>query len=219
MTSDEVARDARVAADNAARTAATIAKKQTLIEHLDDIEACAEAREWVGTRTAREAWEQCERADWLLAWAHRTPVNPYHAVAAARRASVAAAEVAAEAAERAVRDAAHLVRSADAAAWSVVTAAMVAADAGRDAARAAAKRASETAAEIAADAGRDAVRAAADAAAWSAVATAMVAAKAARAIANAARVIGRDARGIEHRIMCAEIRSILILPWAEAKWR
>ena len=31
--------------------------------------ACAEAREWVGSRTLAEAWAECERPDWLL-WLH-----------------------------------------------------------------------------------------------------------------------------------------------------
>ena len=40
-----------------------------LQEHLGSIDACREAREWAGTRTAQQAWDECERADWLLWWA------------------------------------------------------------------------------------------------------------------------------------------------------
>ena len=32
--------------------------------------ACQPAIDWVGDRTAREAWEQCERPDWLIWEAH-----------------------------------------------------------------------------------------------------------------------------------------------------
>ena len=42
-----------------------------LQKHLGDIEACSEARQWAGDRTAAQAWEECERADWLLWWAAR----------------------------------------------------------------------------------------------------------------------------------------------------
>jgi hypothetical protein len=43
--------------------------------HLALLDACINAREWVGTKTARETWETCDRADWLLWWAARTNVN------------------------------------------------------------------------------------------------------------------------------------------------
>src|SRR5262245_1185844 len=29
------------------------------------LDACAEAREWVGARTREQAWRECERLDWL----------------------------------------------------------------------------------------------------------------------------------------------------------
>ena len=32
--------------------------------------ACKPAIDWVGDRTMREAWEQCERPDWLIGMAH-----------------------------------------------------------------------------------------------------------------------------------------------------
>ncbi len=37
--------------------------------HLQTIYACREARKWAGDRTAQQAWDECERADWLLWWA------------------------------------------------------------------------------------------------------------------------------------------------------
>ena len=41
-------------------------KTETFAEYLDSIGACEEAVEWVGTKTAQEAWDTAERADWLL---------------------------------------------------------------------------------------------------------------------------------------------------------
>lgn len=65
----------------------------TLQDHLKNIGACEEARQWAGTRSALEAWEQCERADWLLWWAAKTPANDHQGIvraacACARRALV-----------------------------------------------------------------------------------------------------------------------------------
>ena len=34
--------------------------------HLASIGACSDACTWAGTKSARETWETCERADWLL---------------------------------------------------------------------------------------------------------------------------------------------------------
>lgn len=39
--------------------------KQRLIE----LDACEESRIWAEGKTDKEAWEQCERGDWLLWWA------------------------------------------------------------------------------------------------------------------------------------------------------
>lgn len=47
----------------------------TLQEHLKSIGACEEARVWAEGKTAKEAWEQCERVDWLFWWAGRTEKN------------------------------------------------------------------------------------------------------------------------------------------------
>ena len=53
----------------------TNATDTPLQAHLASLDACPEARAWAGTKTTREAWETCERADWLLWWAARTNVN------------------------------------------------------------------------------------------------------------------------------------------------
>ena len=37
-----------------------------LIELLNDKHACVEARDWVNGQSAQEAWEKCERPDWLF---------------------------------------------------------------------------------------------------------------------------------------------------------
>jgi hypothetical protein len=37
--------------------------------YLKSVHACPEAREWAGDRTAKQAWEECKRGDWLLWWA------------------------------------------------------------------------------------------------------------------------------------------------------
>ena len=46
-----------------------------LQQHLESLQACAEAIAWAGDRTARQAWDECPRADWLLWWAAKTPAN------------------------------------------------------------------------------------------------------------------------------------------------
>ena len=33
---------------------------------LNELNACQEAKDWVGTKTQRQAWQECERGDWLL---------------------------------------------------------------------------------------------------------------------------------------------------------
>jgi hypothetical protein len=42
---------------------------------LNDLGACREARRWARGRTLREAWDACERGDWLLRLAGTTGVN------------------------------------------------------------------------------------------------------------------------------------------------
>lgn len=40
----------------------------TLADHLREIGACGVSRDWAIGRTAREAWQQCHRPDWLIWW-------------------------------------------------------------------------------------------------------------------------------------------------------
>src|ERR1700732_4492904 len=47
----------------------------TLSQHLRSVSACSNARSWAKGKVAQEAWEQCDRGDWLLWWAARTPEN------------------------------------------------------------------------------------------------------------------------------------------------
>ena len=47
----------------------------TVREHLNSLSACPEAMKWLGDRTAAQAWSECERPDWMLWWAGRTPAN------------------------------------------------------------------------------------------------------------------------------------------------
>ena len=47
-------------------------KEQTNFQtYLESVHACVEAREWAGKRTARQSWDECGRADWLLWWSAR----------------------------------------------------------------------------------------------------------------------------------------------------
>ena len=56
-------------------TKSATTKIELLRSHLIDLDACEEAREWATNKSATQAWEQCERPDWLLWWAARTDVN------------------------------------------------------------------------------------------------------------------------------------------------
>jgi hypothetical protein len=38
----------------------------TFAELLIELGACKEAREWVGERTLRDAWAECDNASWML---------------------------------------------------------------------------------------------------------------------------------------------------------
>jgi hypothetical protein len=37
-----------------------------IVDLLRDLKACPEAIYWLGTKTFSEAWDSCERADWML---------------------------------------------------------------------------------------------------------------------------------------------------------
>lgn len=47
-----------------------------LHDELIGMSACTEAIKWVGEKELPEAWETCERADWMLWFAHRRGVDP-----------------------------------------------------------------------------------------------------------------------------------------------
>ena len=40
----------------------------TFKKWLELVNACEDAREWVGDKTAQEAWDTCPRGDWLMWW-------------------------------------------------------------------------------------------------------------------------------------------------------
>ena len=37
-----------------------------LSNRLEELNACPEAREWVGDKSLKKAWKKCERGDWML---------------------------------------------------------------------------------------------------------------------------------------------------------
>ena len=39
--------------------------------YLSSVGACRDAREWASDRTAQQAWDECERSDWLIWWASK----------------------------------------------------------------------------------------------------------------------------------------------------
>ncbi len=49
-------------------------KRTALFRHLRSLGACASGIDWIGERTPAQAWEECERVDWLLWWAAKA--NP-----------------------------------------------------------------------------------------------------------------------------------------------
>lgn len=52
----------------------------TLHEHLISLCACMEAVSWASGRTAEQAWQECNRADWMIWWAGQTSLNRYETV-------------------------------------------------------------------------------------------------------------------------------------------
>ena len=50
---------------------------------LIEFRACGEAKEWVGDKTLEEAWETCERTDWMLWLAAKAEVDRKTVVLAA----------------------------------------------------------------------------------------------------------------------------------------
>ena len=57
--------------------------KKQLNRLLEENRACITAREWIGTRTAKKAWDECPRGDWLLWIASRGGVDRKRVVLAA----------------------------------------------------------------------------------------------------------------------------------------
>jgi hypothetical protein len=43
--------------------------------YFESIGACEDAREWATGKTAKEAWDECPRGDWLLWWARKENVD------------------------------------------------------------------------------------------------------------------------------------------------
>ena len=191
-----------------------------MIEWLKSQSACAEAIAWCGERSAREAYTQCERADWLL-WALGQIVDRQllvlAACACARRALqyVPAGEMrplrAIETAERWSRGGAKISEvqtAADAAGAAAVAAAWAAEAEAAGAAAVAAAWAAE-AAEAARAAAWAAYAAKATAgAAYAAKATAGAAADAVDDAAWAAAHAATDAAA-EHAAMCTLIRDLI----------
>ena len=46
-----------------------------LKEKLKEMNACQEAIDWVGNRTLKQAWDECERGDWMLWFASKSGVE------------------------------------------------------------------------------------------------------------------------------------------------
>src|ERR1700674_5812415 len=149
----------------------------TLQEHLASLDACQAARDWAVDKTASQAWQECDRADWMLWWSARTKKNTKQQIVLAAcdcarlvlhlvtvgeyrpRLAIEAAEKWATNPNPTVENAA-----ADAARAAAYAAARAAARAAADAAARAAADAAADAPRAAADAAADAARAAADAA-------------------------------------------------------
>jgi hypothetical protein len=64
-------------------------------DSLKALNACRKAVDWVGERTARQAWDECERGDWMLWYATKLKadrkliVRAATAYAATRKADMA----------------------------------------------------------------------------------------------------------------------------------
>lgn len=184
----------------------------TFAEHLIDIGACPEARDWAAGKTSTQAWEECPRADWLIWWAWRDQEAGANTLVDLMAATIAGPRMALrfvpegenrplaaiEAAERwAANPTEDNKKAARAAAWAARAAAWVAwtaAWAATEAARAAAWAATEAATE-----------AAARAAAWAA----------AGAATEAAAWAATEAVEESHKALGAKIREILSQPWKE----
>ena len=173
-----------------------VPKGKSFASQLKRLNACSEAREWVGKKSLKTAWRQCENGDWMLWLAGELGVDRRLLVLAACDCARTALKhvpkgedrplKAIEVAEAWTRGEANLdqVRAAARAAANAANAASAAAYAAASAASAAyaaAYTAATSAAAYAANAAYAAAYAAADTAAWAASASA---ADDARATAN-----------------------------------
>lgn len=48
----------------------------TFQDYLNENFACVQAREWAAGKTAAQAWNECERADWLMWWVNQEKNGP-----------------------------------------------------------------------------------------------------------------------------------------------
>ena len=171
--------------------------------HLAAMGACPYAREWAATKPAQEAWETCDRADWLLWWAGNTAVNSKQDLV--------------RCAVKIARTVAHL--NADPRVMAAIEAAEAwAANPNADTALAAlaARAAAEAAAR--AEAAEKALAAAARAAALAALAAIWAASEWADMEASvwaAASWVATKAKEAEPANYCGLIRATLKQPWAE----
>ena len=196
----------------------TKAKETNLQIHLAQIGACAEAHTWAGSRTAQQAWDECERADWLMWWIGKT----YRTHVRKSNSHKNIVLVACACARRALT---HVpAKESRPLHWAEAYAAASESAGAADAAYAAARAASDNAttdeaagaadAADAADAARSAARVVVEAAARVADAAARAAADAADAarVANEARAVYMAAYAAEHKELCIEVRKLLVCP-------
>ena len=54
----------------------------TFAEQLESIDACGDAVRWVGNKTLEQAWQSCERADWMLWYCAKVLPRPRTVLAA-----------------------------------------------------------------------------------------------------------------------------------------
>jgi hypothetical protein len=164
--------------------------------YLKRLGACIEARMWAADRTAQQAWDECERADWLLWWLAKSGLARQQLV----RLTCACARTALPYATAGELRPLAAIETAEA--WcdgrATIEQVRDAADAAKDAAAAAYATAAAAAAEVAA----------------AEVAYAAAYAAAAAAYAAAAAV---GARKSAHSQMCALIRERELLPTNEGR--
>ena len=208
---------------------------QQLVEFLQKNHACTPSLEWLKSRTLAEAWEQCERGDWLLWLAAKAGVDRRRLVMAAcacarlalvhvppgeerPRVAIETAEAwcrgeaTIEQVKEARRNAADAADAADAAAYAAAAAAYAAYAASSPAYAAAAAAKAAYAAAYAASSPAYAAAAAAKAAYAAAAYAAAAAAYAAYAAADAAadsRALKEAAELVRGLISCAEVEAAI----------